>query len=403
MPKPFSALAALFLGASLLCAPAHAQLTKEAQALQEFGKELDYAATAPDFVGLAVAVVKDGRVAMMKTYGVRAAGGTEKVTPDTVFRLASLSKGFAGTLAAMEEKDGKLDFNAKVVSIVPQFKLRKPADTAAVTLETILTHSVGLPPYAFDNLLEAGQAPLDILSKYATVRATCAPGDCFTYQNITFNIIATAIERVTGKTYEQELHARILDPLGMTETTLGRAGLTSSGNWALPHKRTGMTWIPTDVKQAYYNVPAAGGVNSSIKDMSKWLIAQMGERPEVITGDVLGEAHRKRIQTPSESVRQRALKTPVTGTWYGLGWRTYTYAGRELITHSGGVEGYLTQIAWLPKERAGIVVLSNTRGARGAKIVPAWLDYELGLPRTDWFRMAEIAPATAALATESGE
>ena len=403
MPKPFSALSALFFGAALLCAPAYAQLTREAQALQEFGKELDYAATAPDFVGLAVAVVKDGRVAMLKTYGVRAEGSPEKVTPDTVFRLASLSKGFAGTLAAMEEKEGKLDFHDKVISVVPNFRLRKPADTSAVTLETILTHSVGLPPYAFDNLLEAGQAPLDILSKYATVRPTCAPGECFTYQNITFNIIAAAIERVAGKTYEQELHARLLDPLGMTETTLGLAGLKSSGNWARPHKRAGAGWVPTDVKQAYYNVPAAGGVNSSISDMTKWLIAQMGERPDVINHDVLGEAHKKRIQTPSESSRQRALRTPVTGTWYGLGWRTYTYAGHELITHSGGVEGYLTQIAWLPKERAGIVVLANSRGSRGGKIVPAWLDYELGLPKTDWFRMEEIAAATAALATESGE
>jgi beta-lactamase class C len=400
-------LTVLLLSAALACAPAlspaHAQLTKEAQALQAFGQELDHASTAPDFVGLAVAVVKDGRVALMKTYGVRAAGGTEKVTPDTAFRLASLSKGFAGTLAAMEEKDGKLKLDTKVTSIVPQFKLRKPADTAAVTLETILTHSVGLPPYAYDNLLEAGQAPVDILSKYASVRPTCAPGECFTYQNVTFNIIATAIERVTGKTYEQELRARILDPLGMTATTLGRSGLVSTGNWAKPHKRAGMTWIPTDVKQPYYNVPAAGGVNSSLNDMSKWLIAQMGERRDVLPQDVLDEAHRKRIQTPSESSRQRSLKTPVTGTWYGLGWRTYNYAGHDLITHSGGVEGYLAQIAWLPKERAGIVVLSNTRGTRAGKIVPAWLDYELGLPKTDWFRMDEIAAATAALATESGE
>ncbi|MDP3493622.1 MAG: serine hydrolase domain-containing protein, partial [Hyphomonadaceae bacterium] len=93
-------LAALFLSAAVaLAAPmaAHAQLTKEYQRLQEFSAELDHAATAPDFVGLAVAVVKDGRIALMKTYGVREAGGTDKVTPDTVFRIASLSKGFAGT------------------------------------------------------------------------------------------------------------------------------------------------------------------------------------------------------------------------------------------------------------------------------------------------------------------
>ncbi len=96
----------------------------------------------------------------------------------------------------------------------------------------------------------------------------------------------------------------------------------------------------------------------------------MGERRDVLPQDILDEAHRKRIQTPSESSRQRSLKTPVTGTWYGLGWRTYNCAGHDLVTHSGGVEGYLAQIAWLPDKRAGIVVLSTRAAPALAKIVP---------------------------------
>ena len=111
---------------------ADAQLTKEAMALNAFATELDEASTAPDFVGLAVAVVKNGRVSLIKTYGVREAGGTQKITPDTVFRLAFLSKGFAGTMAAIEEKSGKLDLNTKVVSIVPQLQLRKQIGRAHV-------------------------------------------------------------------------------------------------------------------------------------------------------------------------------------------------------------------------------------------------------------------------------
>ncbi len=402
----FVKLSAVCLSVALaLAAPgvASAQLTKEYQALAAFEAELDYASTAPDFVGLAVAVVKDGKVALMRTYGVRAAGTTHKVTPDTVFRLASLSKGFAGTLAVMEQKDGKLDLHAKVTSIVPQFKLRNAKDTANVTLENALSHTTGLPPYAYDNLLEAGTPPAEILSKYAKVKQTCSPGDCFTYQNTAFNMIAPAIEQATGKSYAAELHARILDPLGMKTASLGRKELYSTGNWAQPHKRVGMTWTPTPVTDWYYKVPAAGGMNASITDMSKWLIAQMGLRPEVIATDVLDEAHRKRISTPSESSRQRSLKTPVTETGYGLGWRIYNYSGHQLITHSGSVEGYIAQIAWLTEDNSGIVVLSNTRGARAAKIVPAWLDYQLGLPKTDWFRMSEITEAANTPATASGD
>jgi beta-lactamase class C len=133
------------------------------------------------------------------------------------------------------------------------------------------------------------------------------------------------------------------------------------------------------------------------------MIAQMGERPEVLSPAVLDEAHRKRISTPAEISRQRSLKTPVTDTYYGLGWRTYIYAGEKMISHTGRVEGYFAQIAWLPKEKDGIVVLSNTRGSRVTKIVPTWLDYELSLPKTDWLRMGEIVLAGNPPATASGD
>jgi beta-lactamase class C len=116
----------------------------------------------------------------------------------------------------------------------------------------------------------------------------------------------------------------------------------------------------------------------------------MGERPDVLSPDVLIEAHRPRVDTPTETSRQRALKTPVKTTAYGLGWRTYNYAGHTLITQSGGVEGYFAQIAWLPENHDGIVILANTRGTRAGKILPTWLDYELGLAKTDWFRLSEI-------------
>jgi beta-lactamase class C len=394
--------AVLLAGLVVFAAPAHAQLTKEAIALNQFAEELDHAATAPDFVGLAVAVVKDGRVALTKTYGVREAGGNDKVTPDTVFRLASLSKGFAGTLAAIEVAEGKLDLTTKVKAIVPQFELRRASDTAAVTLEDVLTHRVGLPPYAYDNLLEAGTSPLEILSKYKSVRPICGVSDCFSYQNTTFNVITNAIEKVSGRSYDLMLRSRILDPLGMTATSLGKKGLMQTGNWARPHRRRGLDGYPVEVKEPYYRVPAAGGVNSSINDLAKWMIAQMGERPDVLNEKVLDEAHRKRVSTPSESARQRSLRTPVTATHYGLGWRIYNYAGKQLINHSGSVEGYFAQIAWLPDRKSGIVVLSNTRGSRVTKIVPAWLDYELGLEKTDWFRMDELAIAGSQPAIVSG-
>jgi len=409
-------LAALLCSALVaLTAPvmAHAQTTPAATPaampvvidapLRDFAAELDEASTAPDFVGLAVAVIKNGQIAMIRTYGVRAAGGTERVTPDTVFRIASLSKGFAGTLAAMEIADGKFKLTDKIAPLIPQFHLKKPADTAAVTIEDVLSHRTGLPPFAYDKDLEAGMKPDEILGKYALVKPVCPPHDCFAYQNTAFNMIASVIELTTGRQYGQELQARILTPLGLRSTSVGMSGLTATGNWARPHKRVGMTWIPTTVKQPYYLLPAAGGVNASVLDMANWVIAQMGLRPDVLSPAILAEAHKPRVDTPTETARQHALRTPVKGSEYGLGFRTFNYAGHKLITHSGGVEGYLAQIAWLPENKSGIVILSNTRGTRAGKILPAWLDYELGLPKTDWFRMGDILVSANPPANANGD
>ncbi len=383
--------------------PASAQLTKEAQALRSFAAELDDAAKAPDFVGLAVAVVKKGEVELLRTYGVREAGGNLRVTPDTVFRLASLSKGFAATLAVLEQSEGKLNLQTPVVSLVPEFKLKRPGDAARVTFEDVLAHRTGLPPYAYDNLLEAGTPPKQILSQYASVKQTCSPGECFTYQNVAFNLIAAQIEKATGKTFGAELRDRIFTPLQMKTASTGLNELSATGNWARPHKRVGNGWMSVPVTDYYYKVPAAGGVNASITDLSKWLVAQMGRRPDVLPKAVLDEAHRKRISTPPETSRQRSMKTPVTDTSYGLGWRSYTYAGQQLLTHSGSVEGYIAQIAWLPAEDAGIVILSNTRGSRAAKILPTWLDHQLGLEKTDWFRLGEISEAANSPTIASGD
>lgn len=398
-------LLALFTSLLLVTfAPAaSAQLTKEAQALESFAQELDSAARAPDFVGLAVAVVKKGEISLLRTYGVRQAGGQERVTPDTVFRIASLSKGFAGTLAALEQSEGKLDLKTPVVRLVPEFKLKKAGDAARVTFEDVLAHRTGLPPYAYDTLLEDGVPPTKILAEYGKVKQTCSPGECFTYQNVAFNMIAAAIENASGKSYPAELHDRILAPLGMKTASIGLRQLSETGNWARPHRRVGDGWSAVPVTDYYYKVPAAGGVNASILDLSKWLIAQMGHRPDVLPKAVLDEAHRRRIATPPETARQRSLKTPVTETSYGLGWRRYTYAGHQLLTHSGSVEGFIAQIAWLPDQDAGIVILSNTRGSRAAKIMPTWLDYQLGLEKTDWFRLNEITEAANTPTNASGD
>lgn len=355
-----------------------------------FAAKLDIAATTTDFVGLAVGVVRGGEVTLLKTYGVREAGGADLVTPDTVFRLASVSKGFAASLAALEVEDGRLSWNEPVSELVPGFRLITPEATRKVTVETILNQRIGLPPYAYDNMLEAGVPPDDILQRYSSLDLICPVNACYTYQNTIFNLIAQVIEDIEGQPFEALVRERIFDPLDMRTASYGRDSLVNSDDWARPHVRYRLNpWRTTKVDQSYYTIPAAGGVNASIRDLTEWLKAQMGFSPDVLPEPVLQELHAPLIESKAETRRWRAYRGRMQDSFYGLGWRIYDYAGHQVISHTGGVEGYMAQIAFLPESDTGIVILANAHAKRTGRILPTFLDMELGLPDMDWLMLED--------------
>lgn len=369
-------------------------LTVQAEDIYDsFSEKLDRAADKDDFVGFAVAVVDGGDIALIRTYGQRQVSSAAPVTPDTVFRIASLSKGFAATLAGLAVRDGKLHWDDPVAEAVPQFHLMHPKETRSVTVEHILSHRVGLPPYAYDNLLEADVAPQTILSRYRNVDLICPVGSCYSYQNNAFNMIQIVLERAEGAPYDRLVKSRIFEPLDMRTASIGRDGLVHSDDWARPHVRYRKNpWRVIDVDDAYYHVPAAGGVNASITDMALWLRAQMGDAPEeVLPHEVIELVHRPVIETRAETRRQRTLRARLKKTYYGLGWRIYDYAGHQVINHSGGVDGYLAQIAFLPEKDVGIVILTNTQARRTGRILPTFLDLQLGIADRDWLMLDEEA------------
>jgi beta-lactamase class C len=365
-----------------------------AQRLAEFAALLDRAAATDDFVGLAVAVVSKGEIKILKTYGVTEAGGVKLVTPNTVFRLASLSKGFGASLAGLAMVEGKISLATPVAPYAPKLALSGGAQSL-VTVDHILSHRVGLPPNAYDNLLEAGVPVGDILPRFKSVKPICKVGQCYAYQNITFSLIGDILSSAYGEPYEQLVRTRLFEPLGMRNASVGVDGLTGAADWARPHSRTRIKGVPgaytpwrvATVNDAYYRTPAAGGVNASITDMARWLIAQMGGAPEVLPQAVLDEIHAPVVASPAETRRQGPLQARVKSTKYARGWRVYEYAGQTVVTHSGGVEGYGAQIAFMPDRDIGIVVLANTRTQRVFRIAASFFDIELGLDDQDWLEL----------------
>ena len=363
--------------------------------LTDFERLLDEASHTDDFVGLAVAVVRHGEIQLLKTYGVREVGGDAAVTPNTVFRVGSLSKGFASTLAGIAMADGRLALETPVAPYEPRFALKGGAE-ARVTVEDILSHRTSLPPNAYDNLLEDGVAVTEILSRLRNVKPICSVGSCYAYQNVAYAMIGDVLSAVYHEPYADLVRERIFAPLGMRTASVGEEGLAATGDWARPHirERSGDKaspqygpWRSVTVKDAYYRTPGAGGVNASINDMALWLKAQMGDAPAVLSESVLSTIHTARVDTPAEKRRWDILQGRLNDAKYALGWRIYDYGGHALINHSGTVEGYAAQIAWLPERDVGIVILANTRAERVWRILPAFLDNELGLNERDWLAL----------------
>jgi beta-lactamase class C len=194
---------------------------------------------------------------------------------------------------------------------------------------------------------------------------------------------------------------RLFRPLGMNSASLTRDGLQHSASWARPHVG-GKHSKPVEVSDAYYHVPAAGGVNSSIKDMAIWLQAQMGLYPEVLSNKALADVRSPRVATPGELGRMRKFRERLSTAAYGLGWRIYNYAGHTIVGHRGGVRGYRSLILYDPQLKSGVVALWNCSTSQPGGLEFEVMDMLYGLPPKDWLEL-QAAPGPPTQEEDSSE
>ena len=330
----------------------------------------------PSMVGLSIAVIEDGRISFAKGYGTTQAVGGTPVDSRTVFRWASLSKGVAATMVGELAAEGKVSLDAPVSAYATTLRLPMGGETRA-TVDDLLSHRLGIVRNAFDNKLEAGMDPRLLRPQLATAKFQCVPGACHTYQNVAFDAASEIVSNLTGKSYQSAVQQRLFGPLGMVDASVTRAGLVASRSWAKPHvgRRT------VTVNDNYYRVPAAGGVNSSILDLGRWMQAQMGAAPEVVPDRVLDVIHAPRIYTD----RHRGTFNQAMGSsQYALGWRDYNYLGHRLIGHQGAVMGYRATVLFDPVKRSGIAMLWNSQSGKPVALQLELLDRLYNLPRRDW-------------------
>ncbi|WGL17858.1 serine hydrolase [Microbulbifer bruguierae] len=308
--------------------------------------------------GAAYVIVDHDQVVAMDTYGVRVKGKHEKVTSHTVFRLASVSKTFAASMAAGLEHEQKFSWGDKVVRYVPELTFKTPALSMQLQVQHLLSHSSGLPPNAYDNYLEDNRPLSKILPMFSTIDPYCTPGKCYGYQNVLFSLIEDVIQKATGVPYGRQLKERFFAPLNMEDASLGWESFMATSNRAAPHVQTGKGWRPVKVEKEYYLAAPAAGVNASISDMAQWLKAQMGYYPEVLSHAVIEDVTTERVET-RRHMRHRIWRDYIDHAGYGLGWRLYTVGDDRIIFHGGWVAGFRAAIAYSEKRKVGIVILMN--------------------------------------------
>ncbi|AFN56990.1 beta-lactamase class C [Zymomonas mobilis] len=347
---------------------------------QKIDQRLNRLMESQTMVGLGVVIVENGKIRFVRGYGVRRAGGHAAVTPNTVFRWASLSKGVASTLVNLLADQKRLSIDDIIARYSTSLRLPEHAEQQA-TIRMLLSQRLGLVHNAYDDRLEHGEDPATLRQNLDHLHLSCSVGQCYGYQNVAFDTAHEIVERVTGMSYAQAVRRYLFLPLGMYSASIGRNALVNSADWAEPH-----VWQHTrEVKENYYRIPAAGGVNSSILDLGRWMRAQMGMDPETLSPSLLNRIHQPQINTGTW--KGGPVDHAMDDAAYAMAFRVYHYRGHLMVGHRGAVSGYRSLLLFDPKLKSGVAALWNSESPRPTGLQLEVMDMLYHQPFHDWMEL----------------
>jgi beta-lactamase class C len=336
--------------------------------------------------GLSVAIVENGDITFANGYGETKRGSGDKVTQDTVFRWASVSKGVAAYLLVSMAAENRISLDDAVKDFT--YSLDLPPSETNISVAHLLAHQVGIVPNAYDGHIEDGRSAKETRKKLGKLKYNCAPATCHSYQNVAYDSAGEIVETLTGLPYKSVVQTEIFDQLDMKSASVSLNGLKQSKSWAKPHSKRGRAY--RSVKPTYYRVPAAAGVNSSVTDLAKWMIGQMPDGDDATLSQQ--EAIQQVLQAPRVSTlrEQRYINRRFGGlknAHYGMGFRVYDYYGNKVVGHRGGVQGYRALILFDPDKRSGIAMMWNSPHYEPIGLQLEFLDELYERPKRDWMRL----------------
>ena len=313
--------------------------------------------------GASVAVIYNDKVVFLRGYGVRKVGEPEKIDPDTVFEIASVSKPIASTILASLVGQGKISWDDKVADLEPDFKLSNPETTREVTIRDFLSHRSGLATESGDLLEDLGYSRPSILYR---MRYLPLPGvfrKTYAYSNFGYTTGAIAAATKIGKPWETIAEEQLYGPLGMTSTSSRFSDYEDRANKAALHIMIDGQPINRFVREADAEAPA-GGVSSSARDLAQWVRLQLSQGKwngkQLIDARALAETHKPQVCRVAEDPAKPNVCP--ADQYYGLGWNVGKYAeGHAMFSHSGAFFlGTATAVYIIPEEHIGVLALTNS-------------------------------------------
>ena len=352
--------------------------------------------------GLAIAIVHDDSVVYERGFGVREAGKPERVDARTLFAIGSNSKLFTATLAGMMVDAKKMSWDAPATTYLPSFQLYDPWVTREITLRDLLSHRSGLGRHG--DMLWYG-SPFDraeVLRRIRYLKPNSSFRSQYGYQNIMVLAAGEAVAAAAGRSWDDLVKERIFQPLGMSATSTSIRELAGQTDVAAPHLLRDGVLTPVPWRNID-NVAPAGSINSNVDDMAKWLRFLLAGG-KVADRQLIAPATLREIASPQTVIPSPddTLSPSTHFHAYGLGVGMYDLLGVKVLSHTGGIDGMLSQVTWVPERRLGFVILTNTEGHNNvfAAVGRRILDMYLGAPARDWsaIMLAETRKQEAAQA-----
>jgi CubicO group peptidase (beta-lactamase class C family) len=343
--------------------------------------------------GMSVAIVKDGRVVFAKGYGVLEEGKKKKTDENTLYAIASNTKAFISASLAHLVWEGKISWDDKVIDHLPYFELYDDYATKETTIRDLLSHRVGLGTFSGDVIWYKSNYSAEETIKHAKyVPQAYGYRAGYGYSNLMFITAGEVIHSVTGMPWDEFVKRHFFTPLDMDRTVTSTSELDKMKNVASPHKTIEGVITPIPYTN-WDNMGAAGGIISSVADISKWMILQMNGG--LNAGDTLFSPQTQvDMWTPHNSHRvslasQKNIPSRHFNA-YGLGWAMSDYEGRKMVNHGGGYDGMYSRVTMIPEENLGIVVLTNAMTGIATPITMKAIDTYLNIGDRDW--SAEALP-----------